>query len=99
MRAHKWLVRGLVFTMLLGMVGAGVLYQRWTDPVVVRGQVITSLGDQFPGAHVTLEAARLRILGGILLTDLRLIRRDDKTRTDFAYIPSGVIYHDKEQLL
>jgi hypothetical protein len=98
-RVRKWLVRGLVFTLLLGMGCAAILYQRWTDPVAVREQVMTSLAAEFPGAHVTLEAARLRILGGILITDLRLIRRDDATRADFAYIPSAIVYHDKEQLL
>lgn len=99
MRVQKWLVRSLVFSLLLGMAGAALAYFFWTDPAAIRETVITSLEDQFPGADVSLEAARLRILGGILLTELRLFRRDDLTRTDFFYIPSGVVYHDKEQLL
>lgn len=99
MRAHKWAVRGLVFSALIGMAGAALVYQHWTDPVTVRQQVIAALERQFPGADVTLEAARLRLLGGILLTELRVLRHDDLTRTDLTYIPSAIIYHDKEQLL
>ncbi len=99
MRLQKWLVRSLVFTTLTGMVVAVIVYHHWTDPRVVREQVIQALERKFPGADVTLEAARLRIFGGILLTDLRLVRHDDPNREDFAYIPSGVVFHDKEHLL
>ncbi|MGF1582022.1 MAG: AsmA-like C-terminal region-containing protein [Gemmataceae bacterium] len=99
MRLQKWLVRGWVFTMLGAIAGVIVVYEQWTDPLAVRQQVISQLEDKFPGADVTLEAARLRILGGILLTDLRLFRRDDSSRVDVAYIPSSVVYHDKEQIL
>src|ERR1051325_3509815 len=99
MRLRKWLVRGLVFGVLFGMALAVLIYQRWTDPAAVRQQVVAALEQQFPGADVALESARLRLLGGILLTELRMVRRDDLTRADFLYIPSAVIYHDKEQLL
>jgi hypothetical protein len=99
MRLHKWLVRGLVFSALISMAGAVLLYQRWTDPTIVRQQVIAALQWQFPGADVSLEAARLRLLGGILLTELHLLRHDDLSRTDITYIPSAIIYHDKQQLL
>lgn len=99
MRVQKWLVRCWVFALLAAILGAVVLYQRWTDPAVVRLEVMAQLEQEFPGADVTLEAARLRILGGILLTDLRLFRREDESRTDVLYLPSSVIYHDKEKLL
>jgi hypothetical protein len=96
---RKWLVRGLVFTVAGGFAGAGWLYLRWTDPAVVRQQVVDRLQVMFPQAVVALESARLRILGGIALNELRLVRRDDPSRTDFAYIPSARVYHDKEQIL
>ncbi len=99
MRLRKWFVRGLVFTILALMVGAVILYQHWTNPAVVRQQVISALEEHFPNTDVKLEGARLRILGGIWLNDLRIVRRDDAYKTDLAYIPSGVVYHDKEKLL
>jgi hypothetical protein len=99
MSCRKWLVRGLVFTVAGGLVCAGWAYQRWTSPTVVRQQVIGHLQALFPHAVVALESARLRLLGGIALNELRLVRRDDATRTDFAYIPSARLYHDKEMLL
>jgi hypothetical protein len=96
---RKWLVRGLVLTIAAGLAGAGWLFQRWTSPAVVRQQVISRLQALFPRAAIALESARLRLLGGIALSELRLARRDDPTRTDFVYVPSARIYHDKEQLL
>lgn len=96
---RKWLVRGLVFSISAVLVGAGLAYQHWTNPAAVREQVVQRLERQFPGADAHLEAARLRLLGGIALTDLRLVRKDDPLRHDFAYVPAGVVYHDKEQML
>jgi hypothetical protein len=77
----------------------GWLYQRWTNPSAVRLQVIDRLGAFFAGATVNIDSARLRLLGGISATDVRLTRRDDPDKIEFAYIPSAIIYHDKEQLL
>lgn len=96
---RKWLVRGLVFLSLGGILAAGYLYQRWTNPNAVRRQVVAKLREMFPGADVTLDSARLRLLGGIALSELRLTRRDDADKGELAYLPSGIIYHDKEQLL
>ena len=96
---RKWLVRGLVFSVLSGFGAAGFLYQRWTNPRAIRQQVLEQLGRHFPGAVVTLEGAHLRLLGGIAINDLRLCRRDDPAKGDLAYFPTGTIYHDKEQLV
>lgn len=96
---RKWLVRGLVFAIAGGLVLTGWMYRRWTNPSAVRLQVIQRLNTYFVGAQVNVDAAHLRLLGGISVTDVRLSRRDDPDRVDFAHIPSGVIYHDKEQLL
>src|SRR5262249_2557397 len=57
------------------------------------------LDSRFVGVSVSLESARFRPLGGIVLRELRLARRDDLDRADFLYAPAGVIYHDKERLL
>ncbi|HEV3262988.1 MAG TPA: hypothetical protein VG013_39505 [Gemmataceae bacterium] len=96
---RKWLVRGLVFSVLGGLGAAGFLYQRWTNPAAVRQQVLNQLARHFPGAAVTLDGAYLRLLGGIAVKELRLCRRDDPARAEVAYFPSGTIYHDKEQLV
>jgi hypothetical protein len=96
---RKWLVRLLVFSLLGGFGAVGYLYQRWTDPAAVRLQVVAKLSELFPGAEVTLDAARMRLLGGIALSELRLVRRDDPDRSDLGYFPAAILYHDKEKLL
>jgi hypothetical protein len=98
MALRKWLVRGLVFAILGGLAAGALVYLRWTDPAIVRQQVIAQLESHLPGALVALDGARLRLLGGIALTELRLTRRDDHDRTDVLSVPGGIIYHDKEQL-
>jgi hypothetical protein len=75
------------------------LYLHWTDPVVVRQQVIAQLEAHFPGATVHVDTARLRLLGGVSLTDLRLVRRDNPELGDVLYVPEAIIYPDKEQFL
>ncbi len=96
---RKWLVRGLVFSVAGAGVLAAVLYEAWTSPSATRRQVLDKLSEKFIGATITLESARLRLLGGIALGELRMARRDDLDKGDFLYVPSAVIYHDKEQLL
>jgi hypothetical protein len=98
MTCRKWLVRGLVFTALGGLALGALLFQYWTNPVAVRQAVLDKLAGQFLGATVSLESARLRLLGGIAVQEIRMTRRDDLDKADFLYVPSGVIYHDKEQL-
>jgi hypothetical protein len=99
MAHRKWLVRFLVLLVLGCCAGAGVLYQQWTNPVAVRQQVVTLLEKQFPGASVSLDGARLRLLGGVVLTELRLTRRGAGEQADIIHIPSATVYHDKERLL
>jgi hypothetical protein len=99
MSCRKWLVRGLVFILAGVLTCAALVYLRWTSPAVVRQQVLARLQTMFPHAAIALESARMRLLGGIALNELRLVRQDDPTRTDFAYVPSARISYDKEQLL
>ena len=96
---RKCLVRGLVCTALAALAAAGLLYRYLTHPGAIRQQVVAQLEEQFIGANVTVESAHLNLFGGITLTDLRLIRRDDPDKIDFLYVPAATIYHDKEQLL
>jgi hypothetical protein len=96
---RKWLVRSLVFSVLGVTVLAALLYEAWTNPAAVRRQVLAKLAQQFDGANVSLESARLRLLGGIAVRDLHMTRREDLDRGDFLYVPSAAIYHDKEHLL
>ena len=60
--------------------------------------VIAKLQDMYPGAVITVDSARLRILGGIQVNELRMSRRDDPDRTEFFHVPSAIIYHDKEKI-
>ena len=74
-------------------------YQRWTNPAAVREQVIAEIGKTFPGAQVSVDSARLRILGGIQLNGLRLTRADDPEKAEFLHVPSAIFYHDKEKIV
>src|SRR5438093_7597989 len=99
MSCRKWVVRLLVLVVVSACVAAGVLYQQWTNPAAVRQQVVEMLQKQFPGASVTLDGARLRLFGGVVLTELRLTRRGAGDKSDILHIPSATVYHDKECLL
>lgn len=99
MSRRKWLARGLVLLIVAGLAAVGLAYQHWTNPAAVRQKVVDQVTSHFVGVQVSLESARLRLFGGIAVRELRLSRRDDLERTDFAYFPSATIYHDKEQLL
>jgi hypothetical protein len=96
---RKWIVRGVVYGMIALCGGASIAYQRWTNPGAVREQVIAKLHELFPGAQVSVDSARLRILGGIQLNGLRFSRRDDPDHNEFLQVPSAVFYHDKEKIL
>src|SRR5438128_6981686 len=100
MSLRKWVVRGLVALVLAGCLGAGVVYQQWTNPAAVRQQVVEILEKQLPGATVTLGGAHLRLLGGVVLKDLHILRPDeaDAEQADVVHIPQAIVYHDKERL-
>jgi hypothetical protein len=99
MACRKWVVRGLVLTVTAAIGAGAVAYQHWTDPAEVRRLVLAQLSAKFAGANVSVESARLRVLGGIAVSELRMTRRDDADLTNFCHVPFAVIYHDKEQLL
>ncbi len=93
------LVRTPVVLALVLIVLLAVLYQWWTNPRAVRQMLLEGLSERFPGSSVRVESAQLRLLGGVSFHDLRLARRDGLDASDFLYVPSGIIYHDKERLL
>jgi hypothetical protein len=96
---RKWFVRGLVFG-IVGLCACGAyLYRHWTNPEAVREQVVARLQSYFPGATITLDGARLRLLGGIVLNELHITRTDDAEGVDLIHVPSGIIFHDKEKVL
>src|SRR5262245_45747405 len=94
-----WVVRGLVFS-VLGVLAVGVaLFVLYTDPDRVKQIVQNKLGVKFDSVSVQLTSARFRLLGGVLVNELRLARCDGLDRGDFLYVPSAVLFHDKEHLL
>jgi hypothetical protein len=93
------IVRTPVVAGLVLIVLGAILYQYWTDPRAVRQMLLDRLSEKFIGATVRLESAQLRLLGGISFSELRMTRRDALDGSDFLYVPSGIIFHDKERLL
>ena len=47
MNWHKWLIRGLVLTLLGTLVGCAALYALWTNPQAIRLLVQEKLGVRF----------------------------------------------------
>jgi hypothetical protein len=76
----------------------GMLFRHFTSPENVRQQVIEKLSERFAGAAITVESAELQLLGAIHVKDVRISLRDDPKQDEVIYIPSAVIYHDKELL-
>lgn len=96
---QKWCIRGLVLAVLGALACAVTLYALWTSPQAIRQLVQEKLGVRFVGVGVQVGSARLRLLGGILVRELRLARSDSLDQRDFLFVPDAVIYHDKEQML
>jgi len=96
---RKWLVRGFVFSVLGSAALAALAYQHLTSSDAVREQVLKKVRAIFPGAAVALDSAGLRILGGIQVHELRLLKPAGREKHEFVHVPSALIYHDKEKLL
>ena len=95
----KWLIRGLICTFLLLLLAAGGVFALWTNPAAMRQMVAEQLAERFRDVNVQLAGARLRLLGGIQVRELRISRSQGIEKQDFLYVPSSVLYHDKEQIL
>jgi hypothetical protein len=95
---RRRLVRGAVLAAAGGVACAAALAYQLTGSAAVRQQVLGQLRKHFVGGDIALGAARFRLLGGVTIENFTLYRLDDPARTPVLHIPSGVIYHDKEQL-
>lgn len=96
MRVRSWVIRGLILAGVAALAALAWYAHSWISPERVREQVVATLSDQFEGVDVHVGSARMRILGGIAVTDLKLTRRG--AAEPFVIVPSAVLYHDKEQL-
>lgn len=98
MAARKGLARLVRVCCLLAALGyAGwYAYDETFKPGEIKRRVQEELTARFEGVDVEIGSARMRpFLGGVNVTDLKLIRRDDPTRTPFLHVPHATIWHDK----
>jgi hypothetical protein len=98
MRVRSWLIRGLILAGVAALAALAWYANSWISPERVREQVILTLNDQYDGVDVAVGSARMRILGGIAVTDLTLTRRGDPPDRPFLVVPTAILHHDKEQL-
>lgn len=96
MSLRSWAIRGLILAGLATLAGLGWLARSWVSPERIRSQVVAHLSEQFEGVQVHVGDARLRLFGGIAVTDVQLTRPG--ADAPFLVVPSGVLSHDKEQL-
>ena len=93
------MIRGLICSFLLLLIAGGGLFALWTDPEAMCLLVQEKLGQRFVDVNVQASSACLRLLGGIQVTGLRIARSQGIEKQDFLYVPTTVLYHDKEQIL
>lgn len=98
MALRSWVIRGLILTGVASVAALGWFASSWISPERVRAQVIAHLSEQFEGADVQVGSARMRILGGIAVSDVRISRRTPDGIAPLLFVPSGILYHDKAQL-
>jgi hypothetical protein len=98
MASRKWLVRSLYVGFLAALAIGGFVVYSWMRPEFIRSELIRLVSGKFNNVDVEVRSAHLRLLGGISVADLKLIRSDDPTRTPFLYVPSAILHHDKEKL-
>jgi hypothetical protein len=98
MSLRSWVIRGLILTGLAAIAALVWVANSWVSPDQVRAEVLKSLYEQFDGIEIQVGSARMRILGGIAVTDLKLIRKGTSGDSLVLSVPSAVLYHDKEQL-
>ena len=98
MRVRSWLIRGMILAGVAVLAALAWFANSWISPDRVREKVIVTLSEQFEDVDVQVGSARMRILGGIAVTDLRLTRHGDPPDQPFLIVPNAIVYHDKEQL-
>jgi hypothetical protein len=96
MSLRSWAIRGLILAGL-GAIGAFIwLANSWVSPERIRAEVKRTLEAQLEGVDIHVGAARMRILGGIAVSDLTLTLKGGDS--PILAVPAAVLYHDKEQL-
>src|SRR5690242_20488353 len=98
MALRSWLIRGTILAALGVLAVGGWIASDWVSPEAVRAKVLAHLQDKLQGVDIQVESARMRIFGGIAVSNLRLTRQGDPPDKPFLVVPSAVLYHDKEQL-
>lgn len=96
MTLRSWIIRATILAALATVAALGWAANSWISPERVRAQVLARLAEEFEHTHIHIGTARLRIFGGIAVSDVRLTRVGDET--PFLVVPEAVLYHDKEQL-
>ncbi len=96
MSLRSWAIRGLILAGVAALAVLAWIARSWVSPERVRAQVIAHLSEQFEGAEVHVGDARMRLFGGIAVSDIRLVRPGSDT--PFLIVPSAVLHHDKEQM-
>ena len=91
-----WLIRTVLVAGLAAASAACWVMHDWVSPDRVRAALVAALCEQLPDAEVEVGSARLRLFGGISVSDLTLTRKGESE--PFLTVPSAVIAHDKEQL-
>ncbi len=102
MAARKGLARLVRVCCLLAVLGYGgsYAYDEMLKPGEVRRRVLEELTSKFDDVDVEVGSARLRpFLGGVNVSDIKFIRRDDPTRTPFLQVARATIWHDKAGLV
>lgn len=96
---RSWVIRAMILSVAAGLAGLAWWARSWVSPERVRQQVEAVLHTEFPGLQVEVGSARLRLLGGIALRDVKL-RRSSASGDDRPWLqaPYLVLHHDKEQL-
>jgi len=98
MASWKWAIRGVFVLALAACATGAFLVYVWMRPEFIRKELTTQLIARFNNTDVEVDTARLRLLGGVTVNDLKLIRKDDPTRTPVLHVPHAVLHHDKEKL-
>ncbi len=93
---RNFVIRGLILAVLAVVPAAAWVMHDRVRPDRVRAALIETLEEKFDGVEVHVGDARLRVFGGITVTDIRLTRKGETS--PFFAAPTAVIYHDKEQL-
>ena len=93
---RSWLIRlSILAVLVVAGYAARVAHDR-VSPARVKAALVAALRAQTNDVDVHVGSARLRVFGGISVTDLRLTRRGDAD--PFFAAPTAVIYHDKQRL-